>query len=190
MFTGIVEDLGEVKQIGKAGRNSVLEVKAPEAYYAAKAGESIAVNGTCLTLIGIKNKVLAFEVMPETLRATNLGMLRSGYKVNLERSLKLGDRVGGHFVYGHIDCLGLIRRKMFIKDNLCFEISIPGRYLSGISQRGSVAVDGISLTVQDKKSDSFRVYVIPHTYKNTTFGFRRASDKVNIELDKLLSPTL
>lgn len=184
MFTGIVEELGEVAGMRRIGRNSLLEVKAASVCADAKAGDSIAVNGVCLTVFKKQNNVLSFEVMPQTLRVSNLGSLRLKDKVNLERSLKVGDRVSGHFVYGHIDCLGTIRRKSFVRGNLCFDIAVPSGFISGISLRGSIAVDGISLTVQDKKSNCFCVYVIPHTYKNTTLGFRRASDRVNLELDK------
>jgi len=188
MFTGIVEELGEVKTVQIIGRNTLLEVKAVRVSDDTNVGDSIAVNGTCLTVIKKQNNVLGFEVMSQTLGATNLGSLRVKDKVNLERSLKVGDRVGGHFVYGHIDCLGTIRRKSFIRNNLCFDIAVPPKFISSIILRGSIAVDGISLTVQDKKSNTFSVYVIPHTYKNTSLGFRRVSDKVNLELDKLGIP--
>jgi riboflavin synthase len=185
MFTGIVEELGEVRRVQIIGRNTLLEVKAARVSDGTNVGDSIAVNGTCLTVIKKRNNVLGFEVMPQTLRTTNLGRIRIGEKVNLERSLRLGDRISGHFVYGHIDCLGTIRRKSFIRNNLCFDIAVPPKFISSIILRGSIAVDGISLTVQDKKSNTFSVYVIPHTYKNTSLGFRRVSDKVNLELDKL-----
>ena len=188
MFTGIVEELGEVRRVQIIGRNALLEVKAVRVLDDTNVGDSIAVNGICLTVIKKRNNVLVFEVIPQTLRTTNLGRIRIGEKVNLERSLRLGDRISGHFVYGHIDCLGTIRRKSFIRNNLCFEIAIPPKFISSIILRGSIAVDGVSLTVQDKKSNTFSVYVIPHTYKNTTLGFRRVSDKVNLELDKLGIP--
>ncbi|MFH1338373.1 MAG: riboflavin synthase [Candidatus Omnitrophota bacterium] len=190
MFTGIVEELGEVAGMRRIGRNSLLEVKAARVCADAKAGDSIAVNGVCLTVFKKQNNVLGFEVMPQTLRASNLGSLRLKDKVNLERSLKVGDRVSGHFVYGHIDCLGTIRRKSFVRGNLCFNIAVPPGFISGVILRGSIAVDGISLTVQDKNSNAFSVFVIPHTRKNTTLGFRRASDRVNLELDKLGAPFL
>ncbi len=185
MFTGIVEELGEVRRVQIIGRNTLLEVKTARVSDGTNVGDSIAINGTCLTVIKKQNNVLGFEVMPQTLRTTNLGRIRIGEKVNLERSLRLGDRISGHFVYGHIDCLGTIRRISFIRNNLCFDIAVPVKFISSIILRGSIAVDGISLTVQDKKSNTFSVFVIPYTYKNTTLGFRRVSDKVNLELDKL-----
>ena len=185
MFTGIIEELVEVGRIQRIGRNTLLELKVDKASLDANIGDSIAVNGTCLTIIKKRNNVLVFQIMPQTLRATNLGNLRVKEKVNLERSLKVGDRISGHFVYGHIDCIGIIRRKTFIQDNLCFEISIPPKFISRVLPQGSIAVDGISLTVQNKIGNLFSVYIIPHTLKNTTLGFKRSSDKVNIETDKL-----
>ncbi|MGD9014888.1 MAG: riboflavin synthase, partial [Candidatus Omnitrophota bacterium] len=151
----------------------------------ANIGDSIAVNGTCLTIVKRHNNIVSFEIMPQTLRSTNLGSLRIKDKINLERSLKAGDRISGHFVYGHIDCIGVIRRRVFIQDNLCFEIALPIKFVSLVYPKGSIAVDGISLTVQSKKANLFSIYIIPHTHKNTTLGFKHPSDKVNIETDKL-----
>jgi riboflavin synthase len=128
---------------------------------------------------------LFFEAIPQTLKITNLGALRISEKVNLERSLKIGERLSGHFVTGHIDCLGLIRKKNYLGGNLCFEIAIPAKFTGYILPRGSIAVDGISLTIVDKKPGTFTVYLIPHTAKNTTLGFKGPSDKVNIEFDIL-----
>jgi len=187
MFTGIIEELGEVRRLQRIGRNTLLELEADKLSLDADIGSSVAVNGTCLTIAKKHNNILGFEVMPQTLRATNLGNLRIKDRVNLERSLKAGDRISGHFVYGHIDCIGIIRKKTFIQDNLCFEISIPLEFIPKIIPQGSVALDGISLTVQSEKGNLFSVYIIPHTFGNTTLGFKGPSDKVNIETDKLLS---
>jgi riboflavin synthase len=187
MFSGIIAELGEVKRIQPSGSNTLLELEADKLSQGAEIGESIAVNGTCLTVEKKHNHSLAFQVMPQTLQQTNLGSLRVRDKVNLEGSLRAGDKISGHFVYGHIDCIGIIRRKIFVRDNLCFEIAIPAEFISKVPLKGSVAVDGISLTVQGKKSNLFSVYIIPHTLKNTTLGFKGPSDKVNIETDKLLS---
>lgn len=106
-------------------------------------------------------------------------------KVNLERSLKVGDRVSGHFVTGHVDCVGIIRKRHFIGGNLCFEIAVPVSYLKYCLPKGSVAVDGISLTLVNKASNTFSVYIIPHTLKNTTLGFKGHSLEVNVEFDML-----
>ena len=185
MFSGIIEELGEVKGIQRIGRNTFLELKVDKISQDINIGESIAVNGTCLTVVKKDNTIISFEIMPQTLQTTNLGKLRVKDKVNLERSLKIGDRVSGHFVYGHIDCLGVIRRKIFVQNNLCFEITIPLKFISRVYPQDSIAIDGISLTVQKKIGNFFSVYIIPHTLKNSVLSFKHPSDKVNIELDKL-----
>jgi riboflavin synthase len=185
MFNGIVEELGQVKRISRRGNISILEVKAEAILQDIRIGDSIAVNGACLTVIKKATQSLSFEVMPETLKVTNLGILKISDKVNLERSLKLGDRISGHFVSGHIDYIGTIRKKGYLNGNLCLEITVSGDYTGYLSKKGSVAVDGISLTIVNKKSNTFTVYIIPHTLKNTTLGFKGPSHKVNIELDVL-----
>lgn len=185
MFSGIVEELGEVKRISRQGVIAVFEIKADKALDETKIGGSISVNGACLTVIKIEKDILSFEAMPETLKITNLGSLKLSDKVNLERSLKIGDRLSGHFVTGHIDCIGIIRRKNYSGGNLCFEIAVPPKFICYVLPKGSIAVDGISLTIQDKKSSAFFIYIIPHTFKNTTLGFKGPSDKVNIEFDIL-----
>lgn len=185
MFTGIVEELGEVSNISKHGNINLLVIKANKVLEDVKIGDSISVNGACLTVIKRESDILSFEVMPETLSITNLGALRISDKVNLERSLKIGDRLSGHFVTGHIDCIGIIRKKNYVNNNLGFEIAIPTEFISYCLTKGSIAVDGISLTIQNKKANTFTVYIIPHTLKNTTLGFKGPSDKVNIEFDIL-----
>ena len=185
MFSGIVEELGEVKQISKRGNIALLEIKADKVLEDTKIGDSISVNGTCLTVVKKESHTLNFEVIPETLKITNLGLLRVSGKVNLERALKMGERISGHFVAGHIDCLGIIHKKTYINNNLCFEIAVPVKFMNYIIPKGSIAVDGISLTIMDKKSSAFSAYIIPHTLKNTTLGFKGPSDKVNIEFDIL-----
>jgi riboflavin synthase len=185
MFSGIVEELGEVKNISKRGNINLFEIKANKVLEDIKIGDSVAVNGACLTVTKKYDDVLSFEVMPETLKITNLGSLRTSDKVNLERSLKIGDRLSGHFVTGHIDCVGIIRKKGFINNNFGFEIAVPVQFMDYILPKGPIAVDGISLTTVNKKSNTFSVYIIPHTFKNTTLGFKGPSDKVNIEFDIL-----
>lgn len=185
MFSGIVEELGEVKTISRRGKITLFEVKGALASQDIKVGDSICVNGTCLTVSEKKADVLSFEVMPETLEVTNLRFLKIKDRVNLERALKIGDRLSGHFVTGHIDCVGIIRRKGYINDNLYFEIAVPVKFMGNIMPKGSIAVDGISLTVVTKKSDTFTVYIIPHTLEHATLKFRSPSDKVNIEFDIL-----
>jgi len=185
MFSGIIEELGEIKKIYRRGRNTLFEIKADKALEDIKIGDSVSVNGACLTVTKKEEGFLSFEVIPETLKITNLGSLRISDKVNLERSLKIGDRLSGHFVTGHIDCTGIIRQKKYVEANLCFEITVPAEFMGYCFFKGSVAVDGISLTIVDKRSGTFSVYIIPHTLKNTTLGFKNPSDKVNIEFDIL-----
>ena len=185
MFSGIVEELGELKKISKRGNVTLFKIQAEKILKDVFIGDSISVNGACLTIIKRELNILGFEVMPQTLKVTNLGVLRIKDKVNLERALRIGDRLSGHFVTGHIDSTGIIRRKNYINDNLSFEIAIPAKFMHYVLPRGSIAIDGISLTIVDKRSNTFTVYIIPHTLKNTTLGFKGPSDKVNIEFDIL-----
>ncbi|MDD5432170.1 MAG: riboflavin synthase [Candidatus Omnitrophica bacterium] len=185
MFSGIVEELGVVRSISKRGAVNIIEIEAKKVLIDVKIGDSIAVNGVCLTAVKQKDNLLSFEAMSETLKVTNLGVLRIGEKVNLERSLKIGDRLSGHFVYGHVDCSGVVRKKNNLNGNLCFEIAIPPKFLGWVIPKGSVAIDGISLTIVDRKPGTLRVYIIPHTLANTTLGFKGVGSKVNIEFDIL-----
>lgn len=185
MFSGIVEELGKIKKISKRGSITLLEVQANKVLEDTRVGDSASVNGVCLTVVKKESDTLVFEVMPETLKVTALGFLRIYAQVNLERSLKIGGRLSGHFVTGHIDCTGIIRKKNYINNNLGFEITVPLSFMRYCLDKGSIAVDGISLTIVSKKSNSFFVYIIPHTLKNTTLGLKGPSDKVNIEFDIL-----
>jgi len=185
MFSGIVEELGEVMNISRRGSITRITVKASKASEGTKAGDSIAVNGVCLTVVEEGAENLVFEAMPESLSATNLGSLRTGEKINLERSLMIGERLSGHFVTGHVDCIGVIRKKTRVSNNLGFEIAVKPEFMKFILIKGSVSVDGISLTIMKRESNTFWVYIIPHTLKNTTLGFKGPSDKVNIEFDIL-----
>jgi len=186
MFSGIIEELGKVEKISRSGRNTVLEVAARNIGDDLKTGDSVALNGACLTLTAKNNGALKFEVMPETAKCTNLGALRVGDKVNLEPSLKAGDRISGHFVSGHVDCTGIIRRKGIRFGNLCFEIAIPPLFIKYCVLKGSIAIDGISLTIMRVISNVVYVYIIPHTLKNTTLGFKGPSSAVNLEFDMLI----
>ena len=185
MFSGIVEELGTVIKISPGGNATLIEVSVVKVSEGLRVGDSIAVNGVCLTAVKVSEGRIGFEAMPNTLKVTNLGYLRIAEKVNLERSLKVGDRISGHFVSGHIDCVGVIRRKSILRGNLVFEIAVPAQYIKYCLLKGSVALDGISLTVQEKKSNSLNVYVIPHTLKETTLGFKGPSSRVNVEFDIL-----
>lgn len=186
MFTGICEEIGEVKKIARYGRTTAFGIKAVTVAEGIKIGDSVCVNGICLTVIEKKAGLLTFEALPQTLKVTNLGGARINDKVNLEPALKVADRLSGHFVTGHVDCIGIIRKKNYMEGNLCFEISVPAEFMAYILPKGSIAVDGISLTIVARKSNTFTFYVIPHTFNNTTLKFKEVSDKVNIEFDILV----
>ncbi|MDD5449229.1 MAG: riboflavin synthase [Candidatus Omnitrophica bacterium] len=179
MFTGIIEDLGVIKE----NKNSRLLIKSA-IFNGEKTGQSIAVNGVCLTILGVKNAIAAFDIMAETIKRSTLWELKAGDRVNLERALKMTDRLSGHFVSGHIDRAGkIISRDTGSASRI--KIKIPKEDLKFVIEKGSIAVDGISLTVSDLGPDNFSVYLIPHTIESTTFKFRKVNDKVNIEFDQL-----
>jgi riboflavin synthase len=148
-------------------------------------GDSVSVNGVCLTVVGKDGNGLSFDLSEETLRSTNLGDLRAGEEVNLEPSLRPDSKIGGHFVTGHIDAAGKIRSKTAVGDMLKFEIAAPESVLRFLVEKGSVAVDGISLTVVDILKDGFTLVIIPHTAKMTTLGFKGPGETVNVEVDIL-----
>jgi riboflavin synthase len=185
MFTGIIEELGQVNKISRQNNNALLEIKTTKVSEDTEIGDSISVNGVCLTVIKKGAGSLTCEAIPETLKVTNLANLRIKDLVNLERSLKVGHRLSGHFVTGHVDCTGIIRKKNYINNNLCFEIAVPAEFIKYCIPKGSIAVDGISLTLVNKRSNTFTIYIIPHTLKNTTLKFKGPSDKLNIEFDIL-----
>lgn len=186
MFTGIIEELGTARSIQRRAQVSVLRMRASKVLEGTKIGDSIAVNGVCLTVVAIGDGTLDFEVMPQTLSVTGLGRIRTGEQVNLERALQLGDRVSGHFVSGHIDCQGVIRTKLHRGGNLIFEVAVPSEFHRYIVAKGSIALDGISLTIAEKKPFGLSVYIIPHTLKNTTLSFKGPGHTFNVECDILL----
>ena len=187
MFSGIIEELGTLRRVGIcAGGIRRLQIQAQTVREDTKTGDSIAVNGVCLTVVDITGDTLSFEAVPETLRVSNLGKLRCGEKVNLERSLRAGDRICGHFVSGHVDCQGTIRRKIRQSGAAVFEIAVPAQFMKYAVARGSIAVDGISLTIAGKQPGGVRLQIIPHTLKNTTLSFKGPSHTVNLEFDMLL----
>ncbi len=185
MFTGIVEELGKVKFVRKQGACLRLGLEVNKTLQGTKIGDSISVNGVCLTVVEVKADSLSFDIMPETLNSSTLKYLKIGQKLNCERALKFGDRIGGHFVTGHIDCIGVIRSKKTVRGNIEFTIGLPVAFLKYAVPKGSVALDGISLTLAKVKNGSFVVCIIPHTAKETTLGFSSSGDKVNVELDML-----
>lgn len=184
MFTGIIEGLGKVTAIRKAGNGAKLCIR-PDFDMELRIGESVSVNGVCLTISKLKTLELSFDISPETLKGTNLGGLRVNDKVNLERALRATDRLGGHIVTGHVDGVGSIKDKKREGEYTFYTFEAPPEVLKYLVKRGSVAVDGISLTVIDITENSFRVAIIPHTLNVTTLGFKGAGDKVNLEADIL-----
>ena len=185
MFAGLVEYLGTVVELIDASPGKLLRIDAGEVAADAQIGDSIAVNGCCLTVIEIQNQVLSFEAGPETLLRTNLGKFELGSRVNLERSLKIGDRLGGHFVTGHVDAVGTIDLREDENDWSTFWFRVPSHLTRQMAGKGSVAVDGVSLTLVDVEAERFSVALIPHTLKVTTLGGKNTGDGVNIETDLL-----
>ena len=189
MFTGIIEELGRVKKITRRAGIIHLEISAKKTLLDTKIGDSISVNGVCLTVVSISSDCVSFEVIDITGKNTNLGLLKIGQAVNLERSLKIGDRVSGHFVSGHIDCLGKVCRKFLRNGNLELTVVIPPLFMKYCLPKGSISLDGISLTLADKRANIISVHIIPHTFKNTTLSFKGPSDKLNVEFDVLAKKT-
>lgn len=183
MFTGIIEELGKVTVIVPGSMSIALSIGCTRILEDAIIGDSIAVNGICLTVTSIGNKEFTADVMPETMKRTNLGCLKRGEKVNLERALKLSDRLGGHIVSGHIDGTGVITRKEEEDNARWLTVSSSEEILKYIILKGSVALDGISLTVAYVDETCFRVSLIPLTAGFTTLGSKRIGDIINIECD-------
>ncbi|MGI6555493.1 MAG: riboflavin synthase [Bacillota bacterium] len=184
MFTGLVEELGSVEKTEIQGRSGRFFIKGKKIGGLA-VGDSVAVNGVCLTVSAIDGDVFMVDVMRETLERSNLGYLHQGHGVNLERALKLGDRLGGHLVSGHVDGVGRIKSILSVENAKLIEVSAPRSVLRYVVSKGSIAVDGISLTVVDCGRDSFTVSIIPHTYRETTLGKRKIGDPVNLEVDMI-----
>ena len=185
MFTGIITDLGEVASVavGEGGSRFVINT----AYDTATLdmGASIACNGCCLTAVEFGDGFFAVDVSRKSLDRTTLGQWSEGRRINLERSLCLGDEMGGHLVSGHVDCVAVVAGTQPDGDSTRFTFKIPADFARFIAEKGSVAVDGVSLTVNEVGDDTFGVNIIPHTCAVTTFGTLKSGDKVNIEIDML-----
>jgi len=183
VFTGIIIELGEVMSLRRKYSRAELTIKAPVVSRDATIGDSISVNGVCLTAVTCHGDLLSFDLSDETLRSTNLGYAKPQDKVNLEPSLRPEGRLGGHFVTGHVDGIGTIRSKTVKGDMLLLVIKAPPEVTGYLVKKGSVSVDGISLTVVDVFPDSFSVVIIPHTAGVTTIGFKGVGNLVNLEAD-------
>jgi riboflavin synthase len=181
MFTGIVEEVGRVEEL-KDGR---LAVRAERVMEGMKLGDSMAVNGACLTVVDFQPKLFAVELSPETLRRTSLGELEVEHPLNLERPLAVNDRLGGHIVQGHVDATGRITSRKPEGDSVILRVRAPKRFIPYIVEKGFIAVDGISLTVVKRYPSSFTLSVIPYTLDNTNLREKVGGSRVNIEVDIL-----
>lgn len=183
MFTGIIEEIGYVKRINQQSRSAQIEIKADKVLGDVAVGDSIAVNGVCLTVVAFDSQHFTADVMPETVSKTNLRELKPGSPVNLERALQLGGRLGGHIVQGHVDAIGTIVEKQILEIAIIYRIATEPELLQYVVPKGSVAIDGVSLTVVDVFQDSFTVSLIPHTAHETVLGEKKPGDRVNLESD-------
>jgi riboflavin synthase len=183
MFSGIVEEMGAVTTLSKGMAGTRLNIMASAVLSDLTIGASISVNGACLTVVAKTEKDFSVDVSPETLTVTTLGFLSSGTPVNLERAMKLNERIGGHLVSGHVDGVGAIRSRYPDGNALILDLEAPKEILRYCMPKGSITVDGISLTINDVTDRSFTVSVIPHTAKVTTLGLKQAGDRVNLESD-------
>ena len=183
MFTGIVKEMGTVVQARVAIEGMQLAVKTVMAAESSAVGDSVAVNGACLTMTKLEGKIFHADVMRETLNKTTLGSLRPGDTVNLELAIAAGERFGGHFVLGHVDNVGVVKEKRKEGDSVVMGFGAPAEFTKYLVPKGSVAIDGVSLTVTDILEWGFRTGLIPHTLDVTTLGMRELGDKVNLEAD-------
>ncbi len=181
MFTGVIEDIGEVVDIRRKGKS--LEIGVETSLSDINKGDSIALNGICLTVKGIKGKILYFDVSQETLKSSTLKLLCIKEKVNLERAIKANGRFNGHLVQGHVDCTGIIRAFFSEGDHRTLRIWIPPKFKSLVVYKGSIAIDGVSLTINRIDGTLITINIIPYTYENTTLKFKKPNDRVNIEFD-------
>lgn len=183
MFTGLIEDTGKITAFNSRGEAAqlVVSTKLPTAEIAI--GDSVAVHGACLTVAAKAEQSLTFDVSPESLSCTTIGALKAGAAVNLERALRLGDRLGGHIVSGHIDCTGKLVSIEKRSGNHQLQFTLPQKNVRYLVEKGSVTIDGISLTVNEVTQDGFSVNIIPHTFSATTLAKLKVGDQVNIETD-------
>ena len=185
MFTGLIEEIGSVLSIRATKRGTQLQVAAPQIANRIHAGESVSVNGCCLTVNSHRGENLTFDLLAETLARTNLKRLRRNSRVNLERALSADARLGGHFVQGHIDCTARVLTFEEIENDHRLEVELALEFSHYVASKGSIAVNGISLTVAELLPSSFACWIIPHTRRLTNLGTAKPGDWVNLEFDIL-----
>ncbi|MGD1834643.1 MAG: riboflavin synthase [Nitrososphaeraceae archaeon] len=194
MFTGIIESLGTVKSVSKIDKSklkhnslvdTILKVNIGRLKEGLKSGQSLSINGTCLTITKLQNNIVEFELIGETIKKTCLYNIKPGDKLNIERSMSMSGRFDGHIVQGHVDCVGAIMKKNNLAHETQILIKIPKQFMELVVSKGSISIDGISLTIVSIKNNSILISLIPHTLKNTTLGIKSKGDMVNIEFDIL-----
>lgn len=185
MFTGIIEGLGTIAAITASGQGSRMTIAADFDLNGTRIGDSIAVNGACLTAVTLQDRRFTVDVSPETLQRSVLGKIKIGNRVNLERALKLSDRLDGHLVSGHVDGMGILKERKNLANAIIITYAVPSELARYMIEKGSVAVDGTSLTINRCDMSSFDVSIIPHTAGLTTIGLKKVGDAVNIETDMI-----
>lgn len=183
MFTGIIEQMAKILEMKSHQEGLILTIEPQTPLKKIELGESIAVNGCCLTVIKFTKRKISFDLSSETLSKTNFGQKQVGDLVNIERALRLGDRLGGHLVSGHIDGQGRLEKVINLENSYELIFSYPKKYAGHLIEKGSITIDGISLTVSLKSNYKFAVYIIPHTWKITTLSSLPLKSKVNLEFD-------
>jgi riboflavin synthase len=185
MFTGIIKELGIIESVNRKGGSLTLRVRCPKTAAEAEPGDSISVNGVCLTATVVSGDAVEMDVGEETFSRTSLAKIKTSSRVNIEPALRVGDKLGGHYITGHIDGVGKILSMKPETTQKTYTVRFPHELAPMIAPKGSVAVDGISLTVGDVRGDTFEVYIIPHTMSETILDDKKAGDPVNIEADVL-----
>jgi len=185
MFTGLIREVGEVAWLRRTDQSVQLLVRAPQMAPRVRTGESVAVNGCCLTVSAHRDKQMMFDLLEESLERTNLKELKPGHPVNLERALRLDGRLGGHFIQGHVDCATEILAVEEKGADVRLDLALPAEFARYVAYKGSIGVNGVSLTVAELGDQSFSIWIIPHTLDNTNLGDLVAGDRVNLEFDIL-----
>ncbi len=185
MFTGLIEEVGKVSDISVRNKGLRIKIEAKNIIVDVKEGDSIAINGACLTVISLYKDGFSFDVSEETLNRTNIKYLKIGHYVNLERALKVSDRLGGHILQGHIDTTSVITGLTPYGEHTILKIELPNEYRKFVIEKGSIAIDGISLTINKIENNEIFINIIPHTLKSTNLQYRKVGDTVNLEFDIL-----